>query len=249
MRSWTEEYYDLVEHYFWAPDQIGHRSDKDRKLKKPAEVMARLRRNEEPLNHILGLFFALAPISLVHDIFRGHCNVEADAHLLTLMGRSSYSANGIGEATQPDFAFDGDGAFLTVEAKIGSKSSIEQLLKYAFLHWKADVARPRTIHALVYLTDAPLAKLYPGGFESWEDAKRRATEALPEITKQAFTRLSAAEREAVVAMLQTVRIGHMTYRDLDRIVAARLRKLTEPEGVEARLYVGLRMELGQRGLA
>lgn len=60
-RPWTEEYYDIVDHYFWAPDRLGHLSDPSRSLKKPAEVLERLRRIEEPLNQILGIFFSLAP--------------------------------------------------------------------------------------------------------------------------------------------------------------------------------------------
>jgi hypothetical protein len=36
--------------------------------------------------------------------------------------------------TQPDLVFDGERAFLTIEVKTSSKSRIEQLQKYAYLH-------------------------------------------------------------------------------------------------------------------
>lgn len=70
-RPWTEEYYDIVDHDFWAPDWLGHLSDPNRALKRPTDVLNRVRRIEEPLNYILGIFFALTSSRLIRELSHG----------------------------------------------------------------------------------------------------------------------------------------------------------------------------------
>lgn len=248
-RPWTEEYYDIVDHYFWAPDRLGHLSNPLRKLKKPADVMARLRRIEEPLNHILGIFFALAPSRFIQELYRECAGVEIDAPL-RLLGRSVHSAYGIKDATQPDFAFEGPTSFVTLEAKVAGRSSIEQLLKYAMLHWRVAAVRQPTNQALLYLSDTPLSSLFPGGFTGWEGAKARAVAELPNVRKQAFQTLDDAERLQIEAALQALTISHISYGELDALLARWESKAvaSDADGVDAKLFGGVRQELWRRKL-
>lgn len=159
-RPWTEEYYDAVDHYFWAPDRLGHLSNPFRSLKKPADIMARLRRIEEPLNHILGIFFSLAPSGFIQEVYRVGAGVEIDAPLCVL-GRDIHSAYGINDATQPDIAFQGPTSVVTLEAKVAGRSSTEQLLKYGLLHWRITNATRPEKQALLYLSDTSVGRLFP----------------------------------------------------------------------------------------
>jgi hypothetical protein len=68
--GWTERYFDALDHCPWAPDRLGHRREPTHALKNPAGVLKRRRRIEEPLNHILAIFFDLAPPAIVRDLFR-----------------------------------------------------------------------------------------------------------------------------------------------------------------------------------
>jgi hypothetical protein len=247
MRSWTEEYYDIVDHYFWAPDRLGHRSDKERRLKKSSEVLGVLRRIEEPLNHILGIFFALAPSRFVHELFARHAGVTITDELV-LLGRGIQKGYGIADVTQPDFAFDGPSTFVTIEAKVGAgKSSLEQVLKYALLHAMIDEKTPRTTRALLYLSEGPPAKLF-SRFVDWADLKTRAFEALPSVQKPAFLRMSESEREVLRLSLETMPISHVSYRAFDDLLGEYEARAVDNEanGVEARLYRGLRAELARR---
>lgn len=111
MRPWTEAYYDAMEHYAWAPDRLGHRSDPQHVNGTPSEVLARLRRIEEPLNHIVGVFFSLAPPSLLQDLFVKFVGLPTSDDL-SLMGRSVEQELNVCSLTQPDFAFSSPTAFL-----------------------------------------------------------------------------------------------------------------------------------------
>lgn len=251
MRPWTEEYYDIVDFYFWSPDKLGHRSDKERKLKKADEVMGRLKRIEEPLNHILGIFFALAPSRFVHDLFATQCDVHCNDDL-TLLGRDVHTTYGIADATQPDFAFDGPSSFLTIEAKFGAgKSSLEQLLKYALLHDMIAARGRRSAVGLLYLSDGPTTSLFPTGFQDWSTVKELAIAELPKVEKHAFKRLSDTSRQALIETLRELPIAHCSYRDLDALLARYEAAATSEDagGVEAKLYRGLRAELARRGVA
>jgi hypothetical protein len=57
--DWTEMYYEAVEDYFWRPKMIGRMPMEKRRGWPHWE--AGLRAQEVPLNHILNIFFALAP--------------------------------------------------------------------------------------------------------------------------------------------------------------------------------------------
>jgi len=248
-RPWPEEYYDIVDHYFWAPDRLGHLSNPLRALKKPAEIMARLRRIEEPLNHILGIFFAIAPSSFVQELYRTHTGIEIDVPL-RLLGRDIHKAFGINDATQPDFAFQGPSSFVTLEAKVAGRSSTEQLLKYALLHWRVAAASRPTQQALLYLSDAASTKLFLRGFVDWPSMKAKAIADLPSLRRQAFERLSEDERRQVAMTLEVLPIAHITYAELDSLMAkweAKARAI-DADGAEAKLFSGVRHELKRRGL-
>lgn len=248
-RPWTEEYYDITEHYFWTSKALGHMPDPNRALKSPAEVLDRLRRIEEPLNHILGIFFALVPSRFIQELYRASTGVEIDAPL-RLLGRSVHSAYGIKDATQPDFAFEGPTSFVTLEAKVAGRSSAEQLLKYAMLHWRVAAVRQPSRQALLYLSDTPVGSLFPGGFTGWASMKGRAIEALPSVQKQAFVRLNDEERSQVTGMLEALPVAHMTYAELDALMAGweTKAKALDADGVEAKLFAGMRQELHRREL-
>ncbi len=64
--DWNADYYDMVEHYFWSPGSLGRQPQTD---VSPLKVFRGLRRNEEPLNHMLMLFFRLAPSDLVQQLY------------------------------------------------------------------------------------------------------------------------------------------------------------------------------------
>jgi len=249
-RSWTDSYYDSVEHYFWTSERLGHKPDPDRKLKRPAEVFARLKRLEEPLNHLLGLFFALAPPRFVVRLFEQHASISID-ELPTYLGGDVQALCQSDSATQPDFAFDCPNCFLTIEAKVDSKSSIEQVAKYALLHQRADAQRPRRALGLLYLSRSAPHDLFAGSWKSWDDVKACVANQLPLIEKSAFRTMTEEARRSVLNTLERMTISSFTYKDLRAAAVSASAELGdgEAESVLKRLYQGLCSELTRRSLA
>jgi hypothetical protein len=167
-RSWTEDYYDAMTHYAWAPEDLDHRSIRDRKKvakrESPYQTVARLRKLEVPFNHILAFFFSLAPSSIVAEVFKRNLGIQ-DYGEVSFRGRQIES----GTVTQPDLVFDGERAFLTIEVKTSSKSQIEQLQKYAYLHAIAEKSKGGRAHGLLFLAPFPQQLLFK---ESSKDGTR-----------------------------------------------------------------------------
>lgn len=247
VRSWTEHYYDAMEHYAWSPERLGHKSDPAHTNGKPAEVLLRLRRVEEPMNHLLSVFFSLAPSSLVHDLFRQFVSMTTSGDL-ALMGRKVERELQLGSLSQPDFAFDSPTAFLTIECKVGpNKSSYDQLLKYAALHARAENKNPGRVHGLLFVTPSAREHLFPIPFTDWSALKRDALAYLPTITKGA---LRAAKPTLVAEIgdgLSLLNVGHCTYRDLAEVIDSYATG-TDSDGVARRLCSGLVTEIDSRNL-
>jgi hypothetical protein len=69
---WPREYYGLLEHYHWEPQWL-NRHAKAKSTDRPInQIFDSLNRAEVPLNHILNLFFSIAPDSLVSRFFTGY---------------------------------------------------------------------------------------------------------------------------------------------------------------------------------
>lgn len=62
---WTDLYYDIVEHYFWRPQDIGRQSVPDKPARKWAHWRQKLANQETPLNHMLDLLLHMADQSII----------------------------------------------------------------------------------------------------------------------------------------------------------------------------------------
>ena len=256
-RSWTEDYYDAMMHYAWAPEDLDHRSIRRRKDEvtrtSPYQTVERLRHIEIPFNHILAFFFTLAPSRVVtdlfnHHVFNDHVGVCGCGEVELLGRQIEYES-----VTQPDFVFKGDHAFLTIETKITSKTSIEQLQKYAFLHAVAESKQPGRIHGLMFLAPYPKEQLFREKFESWIQIKHRAAEDLEEIKRgerpaPKYTIKKIAESDAAIEFLKApekLKIGYCSFKQLNSLVQ-KFYKRTIEGTVDNRLYRGLMAEIGRR---
>lgn len=130
---WNNRYYDAVQEIFWDPQLIGRRPMDPRKYANDWDMLAGLRRLEVPLNHILGIFFSLAPQDFLEKL---EATVFGDGH------SDPYRSVGIFELrqvhphdpTQPDVFLVSTSTCLSIEVKIASKSDEAQVAKYAMLH-------------------------------------------------------------------------------------------------------------------
>lgn len=84
--GWHDHYYDVLEFYYWEPQH----TDRARFLGKGSkyvQIKEHLRSIEVPLNHIITLFFLLAPMGFRESFFKNLFNRTFESDLLLLRGR------------------------------------------------------------------------------------------------------------------------------------------------------------------
>lgn len=132
---WTEFYYSGINHLLWYPDWLSPRDSRGN-YRSIAERMKRLRTLEAPLHHNIHLFLALAPASFVSRLLGVRSTVAAEFTMpdtLNIPPTIAGKVRNLAEICQPDVLLEADGVRIALEVKSGSKSSHEQVLKYAAL--------------------------------------------------------------------------------------------------------------------
>lgn len=125
--TWTDQYYRIVEHYFWSPQRIGRQSCKDGKPRNWKYWQAKLENQETPLNHIVDIFFHVAPTELLDRIATKLISRPCSGLQLVHADAETIDAN----VVQPDIVLFGPKDLVFLELKVDSKSSVDQLGKYA----------------------------------------------------------------------------------------------------------------------
>ena len=159
-------YYDVLAFYFWEPQHLGKKKNPDNKLNNSDKVMDHLSKMEVSLNHILSIFFSLAPKSFFNYFFQQAFNKYQNDSFI----EDSDFVGEIGEAMQPDFFFVGSKQIIAVEMKINAISNLEQLMKYLLLN---------VIYQEKKKTSLPYKILFlgPGKFEDlWEESCKNTIE-------------------------------------------------------------------------
>lgn len=165
--SWVYAYYEALEFLYWEPQHLGKQAERPR-YTSAAKVRAHLGQMEVTLNHNLNQFFALAPDSLRNDLF-GRVFGTTFHDPFRLVGRDVGQRFRLQSAVQPDLLFLSGEQTVAIEMKLGAKSSITQVLKYALLGLAVELVRKRELqHHLLYLGVGPFSRLWT---EQFADAK------------------------------------------------------------------------------
>ena len=145
--KWTSEYYDVMEFYYWEPQHLGKIKNPKSRYNNQFKSLEHIRNMEVSLNHMFNVFFRLTPSKFVSDLLSTTCNVVADSKL-SMQGR--YDVRKFSKMVQPDLLFVSDNINFSIEMKIGAKSSLEQVYKYALLHWLEQQHSGRKIPPGIY---------------------------------------------------------------------------------------------------
>jgi hypothetical protein len=250
MTHWTDEYFDIFRFLFWEPQHLDL-------MKKPGdrkgldEVLGHLRRMEVTLNHEFNLFFRLAPQGLVREVLRRFADTECSEpfELITHGQVEDYC-----RVVQPDLLFQGEGLNFSIEMKIGAKSSLEQVWKYALLHWLDEqrVGATKT-SVLLFMGPRSFADLWAERFETPNAVVEAALgyDVSSFVERAAKIEEFAIDWDAVGGLLQRTAVGFCSYQEFADLLGEYLRRhVDDGPGDETlrKLFGGMRGELVRRGL-
>lgn len=157
--GWQAKYWDIIEQLYWRPDYIGLKSINQKKWvhqegvicvpidmvnksgplytrqHKAEELLNKLRRYEEVLNHVFDITFAIAPDNVIEEIFYEPLGFS-DIGPFESVGRevrSRFSWGASENITQADGFYVSDRSIVATELKLKSFSDPLQIIKYAAL--------------------------------------------------------------------------------------------------------------------
>jgi hypothetical protein len=176
---WHLKYWDTIDQLYWSPDLLGLTSIPKREwtvdgatvtipsshLQNGGSIYTRkgtarenaerMRRLEEPLNHIFDITFGIAPSQTIRRLFFSPLNFDGDGPVERL-GRevaARYPEMAGGNVTQQDAFFVAHDALVGVELKLGSKTWPGQVLKYlALMLCEERLTGTRSHIGLLYVT-------------------------------------------------------------------------------------------------
>jgi len=246
--AWNADYYDIVEHSFWAPGSMGRTPKQN---VKPREVLRSLRRNEDPLNHVLMMFFRLAPKDFTRTLFDRWC-LETATPEFQIQNRYQIDALlGVG-FTQPDLFFVHPDISFMIEMKVDAKSSADQVLKYVVLsHLESKRHGTTKPMRLCYLGKCGVEAIFKGSPSSPNEIMDRVQKLNRAEYRQRWKFLDDADWAAIDARLASMKLIFKTYQDLDLLLTeyeANLKSDSPYADTVAELFKGVRGELRCRRL-
>jgi hypothetical protein len=175
---WSLKYWDMHNQFYWAPHYLGLKSIPKKhiasnkqqliipteEVKQGASLYTRSHQydalkeknltQEEILNHLFALTFAIAPSRVIDALFAQPLAIASSGHFVSL-GREMRHRYGWGKSenvTTSDGFFVCDNALIGVELKLDARSSAQQILKYAYLFLEEErICAPREFCGLLYI--------------------------------------------------------------------------------------------------
>jgi hypothetical protein len=249
--EWTSEYYDIMEFYYWEPQHLGKIKNPKSRYNNEKKALQHIQNMEVSLNHMFNIFFRLAPSAFINQVISNSFGKNIQDSF-TLQGR--YDILEFSSLVQPDLLFSSETTNFSIEMKIGAKSSLSQVYKYALLHWlEQQHSDSQKKSLLLYVGKGSFNDLWVEGFTSAVELKKQALNL--DISK---LRTNAAKKEtipidwyAVQSVLDNTDIAYCSYSEFSMLLKAFLTHLTENSNESEtihKLFSGLYAELERRAL-
>lgn len=261
--SWPLLTYRYVEHYFWVPQNIGLQSrvvappPSDVPLTKEARVVAvrrKIRSQEPPLNYLLNVFLHLSPKSVKRSLLSvfgldSGSDVFAD---LELKHPEDISF------VQPDVVLESSQARVFIEVKVGSRTGLDQVQKYCFLHAHRDEQSGQVkLPFLLFLTQKTFAAHWSPsseakGLGSVDAFLKEQLGEQPLSAKLTGRKSALAYRPAFADIVEKVGFGAATWQEFAQAVQGQRNARESASGEAAEMFATLAgdflMDLKARGL-
>jgi hypothetical protein len=220
----TEIIYDIYSFLYREPQHLGRMKNPNSRYDTYDKAMAHLRNMEVTLNHLANVFFSFLPSNLLHQFFETALQKPLWSDEYDVFVRSLENVvQEIGDFTQPDIFFVGDKNTISVEMKVGAKSSLDQIMKYGLLHHKEQLTSgvEKSYH-LIYLGQGSFSSLRYEKFEDVYALKQAFAEyEIPAISKKGKIAL-AEYADIIKKMVAEMSISYISYEDLKQFCADHL---------------------------
>src|SRR5882762_3961975 len=212
--TWIDSFYEALEFFYWEPQHIGRRKYADADFDTVDKVKHHLRRMEVTLNQNLHHFFLLAPQKIRRDLLSTLFERRFD-HVFVMYGRGVDSEFELMSSMQPDFLFISDTEVAAFEMKIGSKCSVEQVLKYALLGLAVELrVNEEREHHLVLLGSGNFANQWAERFAAIEAAKLAVISADSAAFLQSMPARFRGHEGQFKRIVGELRLAYMNYGSL-----------------------------------
>ena len=244
--KWTSEYYDVMEFYYWEPQHLGKIKNPKSRYNNQFKSLEHIQNMEVSLNHMFNVFFRLAPSSFANSLVNATCNTAIEDKL-SMLGR--YDVREFSLVVQPDLLFISKSTSFSIEMKIGAKSSLEQVYKYALLHWlEQQYSGVERQSILLYIGKGEFQDLWVEKFTNPQEVISAAISS--DISK---LKLRANKVESidinwseVKTILSNTTIGYCNYTGFNDLLSKN--SDSNSSETEVKLFDGLSSELQRREL-
>jgi hypothetical protein len=244
-KEWTSEYYDVMEFYYWEPQHLGKIKNPKSQYSNQLKSLEHIQNMEVSLNHMFNVFFRLAPSHFTNTLLNKFCNTSIGDQFF-MQGR--YDIRRFSQLVQPDLLFTSDSANFSIEMKIGAKSSLEQVYKYALLHWlEQEYSGIKKKSILLYIGKNDFQSLWVDKFKNPIDVINSAIELDISNLKNKGLKVENIDIDwdEVKNILSNTIIGHCNYSEFSQLLSNN----KDNNEVTGKLFNGLISELDRRGIA
>lgn len=212
---WNRTYYEIMQEFYWDPKLLGRVPAKPAVFANDREMLGNLRRMEVSINHILALFFGLAPQDFIRRL-ESEAFGDSTDQIYRNVGIFELRRTAPHDPTQPDVFLVSENTCFSVEVKIAAKSYLEQVVKYALLHHDHGTRRGNAPKSrLLYLTPRTVSKTWSEKFSDI-DAMQAALEHFDYATflkKAKMAEVCSADALKTAAL--SMQVGHITFHHLN----------------------------------
>jgi hypothetical protein len=259
--DWLDSYYEALEFFYWEPQHFRANTNAAAEAKKLAEiakkstrveqVTSHLREMEVTLNHNIKQFFMLAPDAFRNNLFEKLFG-RAFTKTFDMQGRDVDKKFALANCMQPDFLFISEEEVVSIEMKIKSKCSVDQVLKYALLGRAVEIQQGKQKeHYLVLLGPGAIQNQFAQRFKS-------SDELADALKKQDLIKflgnkppIFSQDRDHLQRIVEHMNVRFLNYEELTNILAVAIpQRSDQSAGAEVyrNLINGLCHEMSRRQL-
>jgi hypothetical protein len=216
--SWNNEYYDIMNFYYWEPQHLGKIKNQKSKIQNIHDALSHIAKMEVSLNHQFNLFFQLLPSTILNDIINKVGKNYVSNDKLLYQSIADISILNLMDATQPDVFFKSNKDLVAIEFKLGSKSSIEQIVKYATLfHFTELYHKVEYAYHLVYVGCDSFSAIFKEKFSSIDLVQSAIEMAhIPDATRKGDVNL-IPHKEKIIEIAKSLHLSFVSYQNLYNI--------------------------------